>query len=62
MNIHRAPLQKLLVEAATEAGTMIEVNTRVVGVDDSGPSPVAITKDGRRMEADLIIGADGLLD
>ncbi|KAH9209432.1 hypothetical protein DL95DRAFT_26040 [Leptodontidium sp. 2 PMI_412] len=57
--IHRAPLQQLLVEAAHEAGVVIQVNTRIVGIDENGPSPVAITKDGRRIEADLIIGADG---
>jgi salicylate hydroxylase len=30
-----------------------------VEIDESGESPVAITKDGRRFEADIIIGADG---
>jgi salicylate hydroxylase len=58
-SIHRAPLQKLLLDAAIESGAEIQVNTRIIKVDESGLSPVAITKDGRRIEADLIIGADG---
>jgi salicylate hydroxylase len=61
MNIHRAPLQKVLVEAATEAGVEILVNAKVVKIDKSA-SPSAITKDGRRFNADLIIGADGRFD
>lgn len=59
ISIHRGNLQALLVEAAKEAGAKIEVDSKVVGIDESGPSPVAVTKDGRRIEADLIIGADG---
>lgn len=59
LTIHRAPLQQLLVEAAQEAGVDIQVNTRILGIDETGPSPIAIAKDGRRIEADLIIGADG---
>ncbi|KUJ08879.1 FAD/NAD(P)-binding domain-containing protein, partial [Mollisia scopiformis] len=57
--VHRAPLQQLLLEAATEAGAKVQVNTRVIDIDESDESPVAITKDGQRLEADLIIGADG---
>jgi 2-polyprenyl-6-methoxyphenol hydroxylase-like FAD-dependent oxidoreductase len=58
-SLHRAPLQKLLLDAATEAGADIQVNTRIIEIDESGLSPVAVTKDGRRIEADLIISADG---
>ncbi|KAF8850698.1 FAD/NAD(P)-binding domain-containing protein [Acephala macrosclerotiorum] len=57
--VHRAPLQQLLVQAATEAGAVIKTNARVVNVDESSDSPAVITKDGQRIEADLIIGADG---
>ncbi|KAH7391208.1 FAD dependent oxidoreductase domain-containing protein [Cadophora sp. MPI-SDFR-AT-0126] len=57
--IHRGQLQQLLVEAAHEAGVTILVNTRIIEIDDGGPSPVAVTKGGQRIEADLIIGADG---
>ena len=35
------------------------VNARVVRIDESWPSPEAVTKDGRRFEVDVIIGADG---
>lgn len=59
MNIHRAQLQKVLVETATEAGVEIIVDARVVKIDESGESPVVITKDGRKFNADLIVGADG---
>lgn len=59
MSIHRAQLQNLLLETSKEAGVVIEVNARIVQIDENGDSPVAITKDGRRREADLIIGADG---
>jgi 2-polyprenyl-6-methoxyphenol hydroxylase-like FAD-dependent oxidoreductase len=59
VDIHRAAFQKLLVEAASEAGAEILVNTRIIDLDESGPSPVVIARDGRRFEADLIIGADG---
>ena len=61
LNIHRAPYQILLAEAAKEVGAVIHLDTRIVDVDDSGLSPVAIAKDGRRFEADVIIGADGKL-
>jgi 2-polyprenyl-6-methoxyphenol hydroxylase-like FAD-dependent oxidoreductase len=47
------------LEASKEAGVVIEINSRVVRIDENGSSPVAITKDGKRREADLIIGADG---
>lgn len=57
--VHRARLQQLLVQVATEAGVVIKTNTRVIDIDESEDSPVAITKEGQRIEADLIIGADG---
>jgi salicylate hydroxylase len=59
LSIHRVQLQNLLLEASKEAVVVIEVNARVVQIDENGDSPVAITKDGRRREADFIIGADG---
>ena len=57
-NIHRAPFQKALAKTATETGVKILRNVRVASIEESGESPVAITKDGRRFEADIIIGAD----
>ncbi len=59
--IHRGKLQALLIEAAQEMGVTILVNTRISDIDDSGPSPVAVTNGGQRFKADLIIGADGVL-
>jgi 2-polyprenyl-6-methoxyphenol hydroxylase-like FAD-dependent oxidoreductase len=59
LSIHRVQLQNLLLEASKEAGVVIEIDARVVQINENGDSPVAITKDGRRREADLIIGADG---
>jgi hypothetical protein len=46
------------LEASKEAGVVVEINARVVQIDENGGSPVAITKDGRRRQADLIIDAD----
>lgn len=59
MNIHRATFQGLLKAAAEENGAVIHVDSRVVALDETGPSPAVITKDGRRFQGDLIIGADG---
>lgn len=61
---HRGPLQSLLVEAAQaaqEAGVVIQLSTRIVSIDETGLSSAATTKEQRRIEADLIIGADGKL-
>ncbi|TVY83572.1 FAD-dependent monooxygenase OpS4 [Lachnellula suecica] len=60
MNIHRANLQKVLLDEATKAGAVVHTNARVEKIDDSGDSPIAYTVDGRRWEADLIVGADGV--
>jgi 2-polyprenyl-6-methoxyphenol hydroxylase-like FAD-dependent oxidoreductase len=60
VNIHRARLQNLLVEATKEAGIVIELNARVVQIGETGSSPVVVIKDGRIREADLSVGADGL--
>jgi 2-polyprenyl-6-methoxyphenol hydroxylase-like FAD-dependent oxidoreductase len=52
-------LQELLRSAAEEAGAVIILNSRVATIDETPSSSVAITNDGRRYEADLIVGADG---
>jgi len=49
----------LLLDEATKAGTVVHTDARVEKIDDSGESPIAYTRDGRKWEADLIIGADG---
>ncbi|CZR68905.1 uncharacterized protein PAC_18806 [Phialocephala subalpina] len=56
--VHRAPLQQLLVEAAIEAGAQIEVNPRVVGVDESGEPPAATTKDDGSCETGRFSGLE----
>ncbi|MFV3126651.1 FAD-dependent monooxygenase [Niveispirillum sp. KHB5.9] len=54
--IHRADLHAILVDAATEAGGALLTDAGVVAVEGT----TAILHDGRRVEGDLVIGADGL--
>ncbi|WP_458790330.1 FAD-dependent monooxygenase [Yoonia sp. MH D7] len=53
---HRASLQAILVEAAVGAGVDLRLGVTVAGVDDEG---VLQTSDGP-VQADVIVGADGL--
>jgi hypothetical protein len=56
--IHRADYQVLLYEAAKQSGATIVLGAVVDHVDERAP---AVTlQDGRRIEADLIVGADGI--
>jgi salicylate hydroxylase len=55
--IHRADYQRLLYDAAIEAGAKIMLATPINFVDPEAPA--VVLKDGRRFEADLIVGADG---
>lgn len=59
--IHRGDLIDLLHEASVEAGVEIRCGQEVVGVEP-GPQGGAtvVTADGRRLVADLVLGADGL--
>lgn len=63
---HRADLHRVILDACTDpegAGppVQVEINSQVTDVDDSDPErPVAITADGRRYAADVLVGADGL--
>lgn len=62
---HRADLHRVLLDACveTDPGPAVEVHTNaaVVDVDQSVlERPAAVTADGRRFEADVIIGADGI--
>ncbi|KAJ8521819.1 hypothetical protein ONZ45_g1524 [Pleurotus djamor] len=56
-HIHRADFHKLLYELAQPYMTL-RLNSRVVGVDPKTPSVTLIS--GAVLEADLIIGADGV--
>lgn len=63
---HRADLHRVILDACTDpegAGppVQVEINSPVTDVDDSDPErPVAITADGRRYAADVLVGADGV--
>ncbi|GAA0975742.1 NAD(P)/FAD-dependent oxidoreductase [Acrocarpospora macrocephala] len=54
--ITRPKLHALLADAARAAGVEIVTGSRAVGADPAG---VLIMEDGGRLEADLVIGADG---
>jgi len=58
--VHRADLIAILLEGAREAGVAIRLLQKVEHVDLTGEKPVAVTAQGVRNEAGLMIGADGL--
>lgn len=53
----RFRLQETLADVALERGVEIKFSSPVVSIDHK--QPAVLLKDGVRMEADLIIGADG---
>jgi salicylate hydroxylase len=63
---HRADLHKVLLDACRDPlmpGPVVDIHTSsgVVEVDRTNPSrPVAVTASGKRHEADVLIGADGI--
>ena len=63
---HRADLHGVLTDACIDPagpGPVVELHTasRVVRLDRGDPRrPAAVTEDGRRFEADVVIGADGI--
>jgi flavin-dependent dehydrogenase len=60
--VPRAALDDALRSAAIEAGaTGIRGRVSAVDADPGGPVRALITSDGRRLEGDVIIGADGAL-
>ncbi|MBN8630220.1 MAG: FAD-dependent monooxygenase [Rhodobacterales bacterium] len=58
--LHRADLIEMLLTGATEAGVTLQLLSKVETVDLSGPHPVVVLEGGERIEAPLLIGADGL--
>jgi salicylate hydroxylase len=58
--LHRADLVALLLAGATEAGATVRLLSRVSAIDLSGPNPAVLLDGGARLEAPLLIGADGL--
>lgn len=61
-DFHRANLHKCLLTRALELGGKVETNARVVDVEDldGGETATAVLADGRRFQADLVVGADGI--
>jgi salicylate hydroxylase len=55
--VHRADLQQMLYETARKNGIQLRLGCHVVGVDKEVPA--VLIEGGERIEADLIIGADG---
>jgi salicylate hydroxylase len=58
--LHRADLVGILLQAAQEAGVTLRLLSRISQVDLSGPRPGMVLEDSSRIEAPLLIGADGL--
>ncbi|KAG7698820.1 hypothetical protein KL929_004664 [Ogataea haglerorum] len=58
LHIHRGDFHKCLVQRARELNITILVNSEIVDIDLD--HNIAITHDGRKYQADVIIGADGL--
>ena len=56
-SITRALYQKVLYRAAQEAGVEIRLGCHVSSINQD--LPAALLSDGEKIEADLIIGADG---
>lgn len=60
---HRAHLQAALVQAVREdSGVKIHLGVRIAGikVEEEGSQAVITIEDGSKVEADLVIGADGI--
>ena len=58
--LHRADLIALLLQGAVEAGVTLRLLSRVAEVDLSPPRPAVVLDGGERLEARLLVGADGL--
>lgn len=63
MDFHRANLHMCLLDRAVELGATLVTNARVEDVDiagDEAREATVVLADGRRMTADLVVGADGI--
>lgn len=56
-HVHRADLHRGLLDAATDLGCRVRLNSRVVNIDPS--LPALATHDGKLYSADLIVASDG---
>lgn len=61
LNVPRQTYQRLLYEAAVREGVNVRFGARVEKLADSSPLPCVTLPTGERIEADLIVGADGTL-
>lgn len=61
-DFHRAHLHNCLLRRALELGGKVLCNSRArdVIVNGNGESAIVVLSDGRRMTADLVVGADGI--
>ena len=59
-DFHRANLHKCLLDRAVELGADVKCNSRVVNVRILSEGAKVVMADGREMEADLVVGADGI--
>jgi salicylate hydroxylase len=57
LHVHRADLQHVLYKAAVERGIALRLGCRVISIDDENVA--VVIKGGQRIEADIIVGADG---
>ncbi|KAL2002286.1 hypothetical protein VTN02DRAFT_264 [Thermoascus thermophilus] len=62
-DFHRADLHSCLYQRALELGADVRTNSRVDGVEYQydPPRATAVLTDGRRVTADLVVGADGIV-
>lgn len=58
LNVYRPLYQRVLYEGAIREGVEVRFDSRVEVVDEKSPSITLST--GEKIEADLIIGADGV--
>ncbi|TVY82182.1 FAD-dependent monooxygenase OpS4 [Lachnellula suecica] len=58
--IHRADFQKILYDAATEFGIEVIFEAPVERVREDGSRTKVVLKNGEELEADLVVGADGI--
>lgn len=59
VHVHRRDLLDLLLKAASAAGVELRTGVRVTDVEE-GERAAALTAEGERFVADLVVGADGI--
>ncbi len=59
--LHRADLQRVLYDEARSQGVIFRLGCMVVATDEDEHSLAVVVEGGERIEADVIVGADGKL-